>query len=312
MPINISNVKGRDAVVALEGLHPAREVRYTDGKHRLVTTRRVLKSDVEHDYKALFEEYNDLDLLADAIEDGDPEIDVERFGAFLGQISRVYVTDEGIIHSVEEFEIVTNPDGTVRERRERRKATPNINSDVPIRWSGKFIKKTDAIKRFVFINKQQLVHVNGLTFDFLYDIAKELHDRESLLLVRGGEKAAEPIIMNRGGKPYNAFLEGRIKGDSYCLILHFSNMELKKPKEIEEKGNGGEEEKVAKRVGSPRVSKGAEDGEKRRKEEGEKKQAEPGTVVTGSKADKKSTSSSESKTDKKSAPKKTAPKKEKK
>lgn len=331
MPINISNVKGRDAVVALEGLHPAREVRYTDGKHRLVTTRRVLKSDVEHDYKALFEEYNDLDLLADAIEDGDPEIDVERFGAFLGQISRVYVTDEGIIHSVEEFEIVTNPDGTIRERRERRKATPNINSDVPIRWSGKFIKKTDAIKRFVFINKQQLVHVNGLTFDFLYDIAKELHDRESLLLVRGGEKAAEPIIMNRGGKPYNAFLEGRIKGDSYCLILHFSNMELKKPKEIEEKepktdaetrgrGDAGkkrsepgtEEEKKAKRVSSPRASKGAEDGEKRRKGEGDKKQSGPGTVGTGSKPDKKSTSSSESKTDKKSAPKKTAPKKEKK
>jgi hypothetical protein len=303
MPINISNVKGRDAVVALEGLHPAREVRYTDGKHRLVTTRRILKSDVDHDFKTLFEEYNDLDLLADAIEDGDPEIDVERFGAFLGQISRVYVTDEGIIHSVEEFEIVTNPDGTVRERRERRKATPNINSDIPIRWSGKFIKKTDAIKRFVFINKQQLVHVNGLTFDFLYDIAKELHDRESLLLVRGGEKASEPIIMNRGGKPYNAFLEGRIKGDSYCLILHFSNLELKKPKPIDveddaEKGGRGD----AERVSSPRVSKGAEDGEKK---------SEPGTVVTGSKPDKKSTSSEGSKAEKKSAPKKSA-KKEKK
>jgi len=36
--------------------------------------------------------------------------------------------------------------------------------------------------------------------------------------------------MNRGGKPYNAFLEGRIKDDAYCLILHLSNMELKKPK----------------------------------------------------------------------------------
>jgi hypothetical protein len=38
-------------------------------------------------------------------------------------------------------------------------------------------------------------------------------------------------VMNRGGKAYNAFLEGRVKGDSYCLILHLSNMELKKPKE---------------------------------------------------------------------------------
>jgi hypothetical protein len=35
--------------------------------------------------------------------------------------------------------------------------------------------------------------------------------------------------MNRGGRPYNAFLEGRVKGEAYCLILHLSNMELKRP-----------------------------------------------------------------------------------
>lgn len=295
-------------MVALEGLHPERDVRYTDPSHRLVTTRRLLKSDVDHDLKALLEEYTDLDALADALAEEDPEIDVERFGAFLGPIARVYVTDEGIIHAVDEFEIVTNPDGTLRERRERRKQAPNMNSDIPIRWSGKFIKKADAIKRFVFINKQQLVHVNGLTFDFLYDIAKELHEKDSLLLVRGGEKANEPIIMSRGGKPYNAFLEGRIDGDSYCLILHFSNMELKKPKPIEEeeeegtggveeskkeegKGRKGEEEK---RSATPEVAGGSktggkEEGKKRKgKEEKKAKESDRGAVATGSKT-KKST-----------------------
>jgi hypothetical protein len=294
MPINISNVKGRDAVVALEGLHPERDVRYTDPKHGLVTTRRLLKSDIEHDLKALLEEYTDLDALADVLAESDPEVDVERFGAFLGPIARVYVTDEGIIHAVDEFEIVTNPDGTLRERRERRKETPNINSDVPIRWSGKFIKKSDAIKRFVFINKQQVVHVNGLTFDFLYDIAKELHDRDSLLLVRGGEKANEPIIMSRGGKPYNAFLEGRIDGDSYCLILHFSNMELKKPKvieEVEEKGSGGEEEKGKavedKRSRGVEKKRSGEVEEKGGRGDAEKKKSKPGAVATGSKSGEK-------------------------
>jgi len=63
-------------------------------------------------------------------------------------------------------------------------------------------------------------------------MAKDLHEKDSLLLVRGGEKGDRPIVMNRGGKAYNAFLEGRVKGDSYCLILHLSNMELKKPKEV--------------------------------------------------------------------------------
>ncbi len=272
MPINISNVKGRDAVVALEGLRPEREVRYTDPKHRLVGTRRILKSDIDHDLPALLEEHEDLDNLADALVDSDPEIDIERFGSFLSQVMRVYVTEEGIIHRVDEFEIITKPDGTVRERRPRKKERQNINSDVPIRWSGKFIKKKDAIKRFVFGNKQQLAHVNGLTFDFLYDIAKDLDERDSLMLLRGGEKGNEPIILHRGGRPYNAFLEGRVKGDSYCLLIHFSNLELKKPKVIEPEEGGEEEEKGSKGAEATGTKK---EGVKAGKSEGEQKVQKP-------------------------------------
>jgi len=109
----------------------------------------------------------------------------------------------------------------------------NVNGEFPIKWSGKYIKKEEAVHKFVFTNKKQLVHVNGLTFDFLFDMAKELDKRKSLLLLRGGEKGNEPIVMNRGGRPYNAFLEGRVRKDSYCLIMHLSNMELKKPKHID-------------------------------------------------------------------------------
>ena len=63
-------------------------------------------------------------------------------------------------------------------------------------------------------------------------MAKTLNKKDSLLFIRGGEKGDQPVIMNRGGKAYNAFLEGRVKGESYCLILHLSNMELKRPKEV--------------------------------------------------------------------------------
>ena len=63
-------------------------------------------------------------------------------------------------------------------------------------------------------------------------MAKDLDKRNALLLIRGGEKGDQPVVMNRGGKPYNAFLEGRVDGDSYCLILHLSNMELKRPKDL--------------------------------------------------------------------------------
>jgi hypothetical protein len=129
---------------------------------------------------------------------------------------------------------VSNPDGTLRERRPRIKDPQNINTDVPLRWTGKFIDKDEAAHRFVFTHKRQLIHVNGLTFDFLYEMAEELHKRNSLLLIRGGEKGDQPIVMQRGGKPYNAFLEGRIDGDSYLLVLQLSNMELKRPRVQEE------------------------------------------------------------------------------
>lgn len=232
MPINISNAKNRDAIVAFEGLSPKREVRYVDQKGNPVATRKLLKTDVAHDLPELMKKRKKLESVANALVKDDPEIDIEEFGMFLVDTSRVYVTKDGIAHLVEEFEVIHKPDGTVRERRPRKKESQNINADVPLLWTGKYIKKKEAVNKFVFTNKKQLVHINGLTFDFLFEMAKELDKRDSLLLVRGGEKGNQPVVMTRGGKPYNAFLEGRVKGDSYCLILHLSNMELKKPKEV--------------------------------------------------------------------------------
>src|SRR4029078_153401 len=232
MAINISNAKKRDAVVALEGLAPRREVRYVDTNGNPVRTQKLLKTDLAHDLPQLIKKRKKLDAIGKALVKDDPEINIEEFGMYLVDTSRVYVSERGIVHVVEEFEVIHNPARTVRDRRARVKDSQNINTDIPLRWTGKLIKKKDAVNRFVFTNKKQLVHVNGLTFDFLYEMAKDLHEKDSLLLVRGGEKGDRPIVMNRGGKAYNAFLEGRVKGDSYCLILHLSNMELKKPKEV--------------------------------------------------------------------------------
>jgi len=232
MAINIRNAKNRDAVIAAEGVAPKRDIRLVDNEGRPVTNRRLLKTDVDHDLPALLKKSRKLESVANALIKNDPEIDIEEFGMSLADTSRVYVSKKGIVHLVEEFEVIKNPDGTLRERRPRKKAAQNMNSEIPLAWTGKFIKKEDAVNRFVFTNKKQLVHVNGLTFDFLFDMAKILDEKDSLMLVRGGEKGDDPVVMNRGGKPYNAFLEGRVKGDSYCLILHLSNMELKKPKEV--------------------------------------------------------------------------------
>jgi hypothetical protein len=231
MAINISNSKNRDAVVALETVRRQIDVRYQTEDGRPVTARRTMKSDIEHDLAAIQGDRKDLGSVAKLIVDGDPEINIERFGLLLNDTSRIYVSENGIAHLVEEFEVIKNPDGTVRERRPRKKLPQNIDSDIPLKWTGKFIKKEEAAHRFVLSNKRQLAHINGLTFDFLFAMAKELDKRKSFLLLRAGDKADQPIVLTRGGKSYNAFLEGRVKGNSYCLILHLSNMELKKPAE---------------------------------------------------------------------------------
>ena len=233
MAIHISNSNNRDAVVALETLFDKREIRYVDVKGKPTSNMRVLKSDSEHDLPVLLKKQKKIEKIGKMLIDGDPEVDMELTGMILTDTSKVYVSQRGIVHLVEEFEIISDPAGKVIKRRPREKLAQNINSDIPVNWTGKFIKKEDAVKRFVFTNTKQLVHINGLTFDFLYDMAKALAAKDSMLLLRAGEKADEPIVMNRGGKPYNAFLEGRVKGDGYCLLLHMSNMELKRPKEVE-------------------------------------------------------------------------------
>ena len=45
---------------------------------------------------------------------------------------------------------------------------------------------------------------------FLFEMAKELSDKDSLMMLGDGKSGKEPLVMNDGGKPYRAFLEGRM------------------------------------------------------------------------------------------------------
>ena len=93
-------------------------------------------------------------------------------------------------------------------------AVPNTATETPLKWSGRLMKKSEVFNRFVFQAKLQVAHVNGLTFDFLYAMAKDLDEKQSLMLVgRSGPKSTQPLIFQRGGVPYRGFLEaGRIHG----------------------------------------------------------------------------------------------------
>jgi hypothetical protein len=226
--INIANSKGRDAVVGASTVGKVLKVRWLDGQGRQIGTSRLMKSHCAHDLPALEAAAGGRDKIAQNLIDGDPEIDMEAFGSVLRETSRVFINADGkIVHKVKQFEVIRNPDGTERERRPRKVAQPNVDDETPIKWTGKLMKKQEVYNKFVFAGKRQIVHVNGLTYDFLYGIAKELEESASLMLIGAGPKGNQPLVLTRGGQQYRGFLEGRTDGDKYCLILHLSNMELK-------------------------------------------------------------------------------------
>ncbi len=80
---------------------------------------------------------------------------------------------------------------------------------------------------FVFSKKYQIKHINGLTYDFLFEMARQLDEKRSVMLIGGGPKGVAPLVLANGGTFYRAFLEGRVEGEKYCLIIHLTNLELK-------------------------------------------------------------------------------------
>ena len=230
--INLTDSRNRDAVVKAESTRVTEPVRYLGPNGGRCYTRRVLKATVEHDYETLVEKHGSPEKLGAALVAGDPEVDIEIFGTSLWNVSRVYTgPDDELVFRIEQFEVVRGPHGKLRERRPRERAEANVDADVPLKWTGTMLLKDEAYNRYVFTSKLQIVHVNGLTFDFLYDIAKELHEAKALMLVGGGKSGKQPLVFRRGSVPYRGFLEGRIDGERYILLLHLSNMELKPPPE---------------------------------------------------------------------------------
>jgi hypothetical protein len=205
-------------------------VRWIDEGNRQATSTSVLKSTMERDYDALLQQAGSPAEVARALVAGDPEIDLETVGSFLRETSRVFVnSDRKIVYGVSQVEIVRTPDGAEKARRPKKMSFPNINSETPLLWTGKFLPKRDVYHKFVIASKLQILHVNGLTYDFLIEMARELEQKKSLLAVGAGPKGNLPLILRRGALPYRGFLEGRTRGDEYCLLLHLSNMELKVP-----------------------------------------------------------------------------------
>ena len=235
--IKLSNEKNRDAEVTYRSLNPKASIKLGINSPGDVINKRVLKSTSTTNFSALIrgfqiektedEELKKSILLSEEIIKNDPEIDFEMGGKYISGLQRVYVNEQQKpVFKVNKMEKIFSPTAELKEEREPKYNESNILDQI-VKWTGKMMPKSKVYNKLVFNKKYQIKHINGLTYDFLFDMAEQLSDKESLMMLGGGKSGKEPLVMNDGGKPYRAFLEGRVQEDKYCLILHLTDQELK-------------------------------------------------------------------------------------
>ena len=226
--VRLEDAKGRDGLVWLSS--PPRmskpEFRAPDGG--AVRFERIIKSPMDRSEAALRRQYQNDDSLVSALIDTDPEIDMEAAGRIAGACDRVWIDPDGEpLYAAKMMEIVYGTDGTEKERRALIDTEANIGEDMPLRWTRRYFKREEIVRRFAITRKFQVLHSDGLTFDFLHRMAGALEKKNALVSISAGPKGRDPLIFERNGTPYRAFLEGRTKDDEYLLILHPSNLEIK-------------------------------------------------------------------------------------
>jgi len=226
--IHLANAKGRDATVGMSPVKALPAPKLGVPGSTVVFRRYVAaaESGTDASLKSRFGNDYTQELIK-----ADPEADLERVGTLIEQTQSVYLDGTGqVMYADPRFiELIVNADGTEKERRDPVDVASNVNVEQPVRWTGRKVPIKDAVRRFSFRRSLQLQHVDGLTFDYLHQMAKELEDSQSLMLLGTGEKGSGPLVFQANGRPYRGFLSGRTKGKSYKLMLHLSDMELKKP-----------------------------------------------------------------------------------
>lgn len=228
--ISLTDAKQRDAQVALETATKAGAGHHLVGPGGTpVRLERLIKTTEATSLDALVRASGSLEAVSAALIAGDPEIDLEQAGRRLRNAARVHLRQDGsVLYAARVVQVVYAPDGSEKSRQDFSDTPATVGEEAaPLPWTGKLMSPDEVVHRFVLARSFQIRHVNGLTYDFLHGIAKHLHDAGKLLYVGSGAKGQSPLIFTLNGTPYRGFLEGRVDGEGYLLVLHCSNLELK-------------------------------------------------------------------------------------
>jgi len=230
----LADHRGRDAVVTLIPRRRNRGAQYADASGSRVRFSRLVRSTEATAWERLRSEHGDPELIAQALLSGDPEVDIETVGREAGPCDRVFIDGyERPLYSARPLEVLYDGNGTETSRREPIDVPANLVPDATPAWSGRLLSRDEAVRRYAFTRAFQVRHTNALEYDFLHGLAAYLEQQESLALVGSGPRGIGPLITERNATPAKGFLEGRIQGDKYLLVLHLAAFELRPPEDLE-------------------------------------------------------------------------------
>ena len=205
--IRLADHRGREATVLLVPRRRPPTVGYTDSSNVPVRFRRLLKSTESNSYATLQSRYGDPEALAQALIEGDPEIDMQAAGCETGPCDRVFTGSDGKpLYSTRMVEVVYDREGNEITRREPVDVPSNLVPDAPPQWSGKLIPKINAIRQYAFTRAYQIRHSNGLEFDFLFGLARRPHPRRHRRRHRTHLQPRRTVVC-QGGRPDKASVE---------------------------------------------------------------------------------------------------------
>ena len=230
--IKIEDSKKRDAEITFKSINSKASIYLAIETGEKPENKKVIKSSKDKGLETLIgkEEpsQDDYNQFSENLIANDNEIDFELFGRFIDKTDKIYTNKKNEpVYNIEVMQKLKDPDGNLVKKQKPIYLQSNINEENIVKWTGKYVPKIKLYNKVALSSKYQIKHVNGLTFDFLFNIAKTLHEKDSFMMMGGG-KGSDPLVFSDGGRPYRGFLEGRINDKSYCLILHLSNQELKK------------------------------------------------------------------------------------
>ena len=165
----------------------------------------------------------------------DPELALARAGLLLDpeSLSTAYIDPADAarvpVANFTQIDVVCDPSGQEKERRPHLTRKANVADIHPVKM-GKRMPLQQALTQFVFRQTCQIIHQDGVTMDFLCNIARDLHEKQEVALLGAGPKGNQPLVIRDKGSPYRAFLCGEVnESNQYKLLLLLSDQELKRP-----------------------------------------------------------------------------------